>query len=396
MGSSASALISIFVLNEQDKDSEHHAFECVFLKAKVRDELGLKRFALRTLVRVLAEQDSDSPTVGYYFEHRCTFADLLHHAGKLDSVQMEFFNDTAEEIGEFLSERGHDVPFDLLFEVVLKLFVNGHCAKNFDFLNSVQLGHVLYLAGSKSNHSCVVHDEYIQLFDGNRMYLKALRDFSVSDCLDLTTHYIPLQFSFNRRQELLKKRYFFTCECARCLEESCTPRPPFLDSIEQVLLQPVSEDNIEQLESLQERFARFSNKNFYKNMLLTRLFLEGPRENIEKSLALGEPALEGCKIVTDRMKILFILCSELSRSGATDPSDANHSKFKRYHEMAAALFTDVHGEEHQLVEEVRRMAQRDYTAEENLLTPSSPDEKKTAPPIFDAVGGGEVQSGPDS
>lgn len=179
----------------------YHFYECLLLKSPCEKKLPISRLALRTVVLVLDDQKRNSSTVSYGFEHRRTYDDLLTHADLRCETSRKEAREFSAGLGQFLSGQGHSIPSDLIMNCLHKINVNCHRVLDYDVINTSTLGMGLYLAISKLDHTCETTDEYAQLFAGNRMLFRALKNFKVANSLSLHP-------SLDRRQKHLKKRYF--------------------------------------------------------------------------------------------------------------------------------------------------------------------------------------------
>lgn len=74
------------------------------------------------------------------------------------------------------------------------------------------VGYGLYIATSVFDHSCIPNAS--QIFDGLKMQVRAIKSFD-TEIEDPVISYIDL-VSIDREQDL-RARYFFTCQCPRCL-----------------------------------------------------------------------------------------------------------------------------------------------------------------------------------
>ena len=312
-----------------------------------------ERFTMRTFARALEDQQSQSPFKRYFFEHPRTFQDLVTHADKVTGLRQEFFEERTARILQFLSEHGYNVPRDLLYEVVLKNAVNVHSLMNEDVVFPETIGSVLYLSGSKMDHTCEQLDNYVQIFTGNRIMLRAVKDFTVSDSLDLKVHYIPITSPYYIRQHVLKEYFHFDCECKRCLEEA---QPVVMRSLESFLSRPSSAEWKRDAERFRWTLRRLPNTDVHKFRLQSRLFYCCSADtSIEERLSLGAALLEGTTDHAIRLSVMFLLCEGLAESGANEPSHERFSTFEYYHKMATAKYTDTYGGDHPIVQQLALM-----------------------------------------
>lgn len=285
----------------------------------------------------------------------------MSHAEDWPEDRLAECRETTDKVARFLAERGHEVSADFILEVRQKLLINGHGAEEFVGNDYLFLGQVVYLGASKSDHTCELRDEYVQVFDGNHTVFKALKDFTILNPSALCCHYMPLHYSFNIRQEVLLRKYYFTCKCTRCMFELFEPSYACFDALENLFHSAMTPEVAVILASLESRFESAPNKNFYKHMLMTKIFMECSHASAERAYRLGMAALEGCVHHHDRMRIMFKLCKSLADFGA---NRAPHDYFNEFQDIQRAtleFFTDVHGEGHPAVQQVAAMAAPEIT-----------------------------------
>lgn len=342
----------------------YHQLECRLIRDAPEICGAAPRFALRALSRVLEERKSESPTVGYFFEHRRTFEDLLSHAEDFSPQRVERHKVLAECLSERLLGWGYEVSPELLVEIALKLAINAHSVRDWQHvINSFSLGSAVYLGASKSDHSCEIKTDYMQIFIGNRIVFRALEDFSVSDSLELTTFYISPKHGYIERQRLLRKYYFFDCECKRCVIESRDPGELTRFIFDGLVCKPMYNSKLDKkLRLCEERFASYSNSNLFKNHLLTKMYLTSKRESLERSYFLATSALEGCKLYSDRLTMLFSLCLDFAHFGANQPSHEYYDEFRKYVKRATEFFSVALGDDSRLTKKLRSLGNTETEA----------------------------------
>lgn len=349
-----------FSVSEQDKDSVYHTFECVLLGTQPKYDSSRERMALRTVARVLDEEKSDSASFGFFFEHRRTFQDLVSHAEDMDKFEIEAFREIGDDLTELLSERGHIIPKDLISEVMPKLLINGHSVLYYQLVKNVHLGDALYLAGSKPQHTCEFLSNFFPMFEGNRLVFKALKDFSVSNSLQLAINYVSPSISLNVRRELLQKKFCFTCGCTRCIRETARGPSPFNELVELLFSRRITPTAMSIVQPILKQLAELPDRNFEKNRVYTKVLIEDRPWSIEQTYMLGSAAIEGCRNVATRLLILYVFCRDLACLGANQPSHRYYDDFRRYHELALTTFSDIYGKDHRLVKNVAEIANPQY------------------------------------
>lgn len=300
--------------------------------------------------------------------------------------RLKLFSVVSEGLSCFLSQHGHDVSPDVLLEISMKLVINGNGVTNFEVVSRtgpLQLGNACYLGASKSKHSCEFITDFIHLFEGNRLIIKATEDFTISDPMEITCSYIPLKFSASVRRELLKERYYFTCECKRCLEEVEEYADSPTDThLEKLLHGKLGPETMRLLEVMEEKLAPLTNWSFYQTLVASKLFLEGDSKNVKRTFYLATSALNGTRDQHDRMRILYFLCQDLAKFGANKPSHEFYPKFKEYHELSLKTFAEIFGEDHVTVKKLAILAVSD--AKEGAGESATAKKKET-----DILGSGE-------
>jgi SET and MYND domain-containing protein len=99
-----------------------------------------------------------------------------------------------------------------VFSLLDRLVHNAFYLLNMDLAMNIN-GEGLYILPSFLNHSC--QPNCTVLFDGLRMSVRSLQDIEPGQQLYIT-YYSDLHAHPNERQESLKNRYHFNCQCRRC------------------------------------------------------------------------------------------------------------------------------------------------------------------------------------
>ncbi|KAF2369159.1 SET domain [Trinorchestia longiramus] len=110
--------------------------------------------------------------------------------------------------------------------------------------NSTEIGSALYLSASIFDHSCYPNAGVV--FDGSRIFVRALQDMPDFQWSKVRVNYIDCLTGRDDRRRSLQRNYFFQCHCVRCedpvhndLENSFICGTP---SCKNVL--PVGEDSV--------------------------------------------------------------------------------------------------------------------------------------------------------
>ncbi|KAI7897657.1 uncharacterized protein BX663DRAFT_533712 [Cokeromyces recurvatus] len=103
------------------------------------------------------------------------------------------------------------------------------------------IGEGTYPIASLFNHSC--HPNAVVMFEGALACIRAIED--IQPGTEITIPYIDPAHSRKYRQTLLHQKYFFDCQCERCLENA---NRPYLSKIDTLLGEEESDwDRAEQL-----------------------------------------------------------------------------------------------------------------------------------------------------
>lgn len=98
------------------------------------------------------------------------------------------------------------------------MLINSYAIMDPDRRNLLgRIGTVVYVTGSAHDHSCVPNA--VQLFDGTKLQIRALREFDAKQ-EPVLIHYIDLKLPLDERRSRLRRQYYFECECPRCQSEA--------------------------------------------------------------------------------------------------------------------------------------------------------------------------------
>ena len=107
---------------------------------------------------------------------------------------------------------------DVLYNLFCRVLINSYAIMDPERRNLMgRVGTVVYVEGSAHDHSCAPNS--VQLFDGTKLQIRALRDFDTKVEPPLI-HYIDLKLHLDERRSRLRRQYYFECECPRCVTES--------------------------------------------------------------------------------------------------------------------------------------------------------------------------------
>ncbi|XP_018497536.1 SET and MYND domain-containing protein DDB_G0292140-like [Galendromus occidentalis] len=340
----------------QLEDADDHEIECRIMSTSSEQPDEYTRLILRTAARYSRERDIGQHTIGEYFGHRRIFDDLMSHIDDIGDDDLLRHFDYAKIIRKMLRSSETHISVELVMIIILKLCINAHSIIDSDSGTGKSLGAAVYLAASIIDHTCECIDDYIQLFDGKRIYLKALRDFSVDDPLQIRTHYIALDYPYGRRQRLLLSKYYFKCKCNRCLIDAKLPGTRLLEDLESFLSMPADDSWWDAAREVFPYFSQIPVTNSYHHILLKRL------RNISSGLscfgeasAFGYMALIGAASVHEKQRILYHLSYDMARSGSNHPRSENYAIFRRIQKMTIELLEDIFHKNHPLVLSIRKL-----------------------------------------
>ncbi|KAK2749771.1 hypothetical protein FQN55_003007 [Onygenales sp. PD_40] len=174
----------------------------------------------RAVARMMLEPDNFTYK-SMHQQHVEAMGTLSHHLkgmNERDDGQIDRVCISGEGLKAILeSPRSRD-EFTLQFA---KLETNAFTLTN---RYSEPIGLCIIPFASYINHSCDPN-AYIG-FDGPLMYLKTLRDVKHGEQIYIS--YIDNTYPYERRQEELDTRYFFTCKCPKCLKGDKAREDKFL------------------------------------------------------------------------------------------------------------------------------------------------------------------------
>lgn len=314
---------------------------------------------IRTLDRCVRERKQGADSIGDFFGYRRTIYDLESHAADLNLTKREKATRRANYIFGLVKEHV-DTSRDQVFEILLKCRINKITLLNHHSPRFYCCGSALYLAVSKMNHSCV-EAPYVQIFDGRKYTLRALRDIRVDNPLTLTVHYVPPNMPFAQRQKHLLHNYYFICNCAKCCWQARHPIPEadeaIVSRIEKTFQTAPDYNAWYNIgKELLAKLHDLPDSNFYVNWLLTHTqwtcTMVG---HLEESIYYGSRALRSTDIVTTIETILFSMCESMIKLGWHKPESKKQIAFGQAVKLAKSLFVLTHGANHKLYRALESM-----------------------------------------
>lgn len=297
--------------------------------------------------------------VADYYGHKRTFDDLMSHVDDISEEELLKNFEIAKTIKKCLKNAGTFISAKMLLVIMMKICVNAHSIVDTDAETEVALGAAVYLAASKNNHTCEDIENYIQLFDKKRIYIKALKDFTVQDPLEICSYYIPVEYPYKKRQELLLLNYYFECKCNRCLTEARLPKTPILEELENFLSMPPVDSWWDTALKVLPYFSHIPITNYYHHALLKKL--QRSFSNLkcyEEASSFGYLALKGCATVNERKRVLYQLCHDMANSGSNNPRTKGYPMFQHVQSVTIALLIDIFHKHHPLVRSIQKLSSR--------------------------------------
>lgn len=189
-----------------------HKAECAGLcKVAPRVPDASVRLFSRLLVKLRSKSALSEAEIVFGRERR--FSDLMSHVESISkdpTRRLKDFPNLWVTTTVFLDEDYLPSPEEG-FVIYGKMVINSYCIYSHEV--SV-VGTGLYLGASIFDHSCAPNAHAV--FDGYTMRLRASEDICCSSVDGIRITYIDLMSPKSGRQELLRKQYYFDCQCARC------------------------------------------------------------------------------------------------------------------------------------------------------------------------------------
>lgn len=309
---------------------------------------------IRVIDRCLRERRTGCESVGDYFGCRRTIKDLIGHIDHLTDEERKYAESRAQMIFDLIKSHIATTVEETL-DLLQRCRINCHSLVDHNSPQYFSRGRAVYLGVSKMNHSCGPTD-YVQIFDGRKYTLRALRDIQVHDPLTLTVHYIPPTLPLATRQNRLLNNYYFICNCTKCVWQS---RHPETSVVDEELVSKIEhtfevshgyEDWLTIGKEFLNELANQPDSNFYVYWLLIQMqwtCAELGRYN--ESVEYGTRALEGAESILSLEPILFSICESMVKLGWNKRHNENYPRFASTIKMAKDLYLVTHGSDHKIV-----------------------------------------------
>jgi len=202
-----------------ESDSSHHSLECDLLSSWGQPQDDTDWLLLRVWLRWSAElrsEGEDGETVQGRKEPR-RFSDFLSHEEDIrkSSKMMEHVTRHYHSLENYLLD---DMPsFKEFIRFYGKVVINDFELRQFSGENENEsLGMGVYLAPSIMDHSCTPNAEHE--FNGKKMTVRSLKDLVEPDMSMVRIGYTDTgEMDGEVRRDYLRRYFFFTCQCDRCL-----------------------------------------------------------------------------------------------------------------------------------------------------------------------------------
>ena len=198
---------------------EMHASECeLLITSGSKPSTSTSWLLLRVWLKYSRELEENSESSGELvpgFRLKRTFGDFLSHEKDIrrDKKKMQHILDHYRDLESILLE---EMPsFDEFVELYGKVVINNFELRQSSSGESYGMG--VYLAPSIVDHSCVPN-AWVEI-SGKRLTMKSLVEVDNFSMDQVFFSYINTEARFEVRQEYLKKYFFFTCKCLKCLTE---------------------------------------------------------------------------------------------------------------------------------------------------------------------------------
>lgn len=315
----------VFYCNKKclKRDSAYHEVECKVLHAIGDNDLPDEE--TRTVIRALAREEADKargkPSVGHFFGCKRTTEDLLSHIEDLLEDEHEQAHTKAETIHE-LVKAFLNVSLEEVFVMMQKARINCHSLVDHNDCHFYSRGRAVYLGASKTNHSCVVNNDYIQMFDGRTILLRALTHIELDDPQSLTIHYMPPSLPYEERARRCLNNYYFICSCDKCVRQARIPEetpcsPEIAREVEQLFEDyHTTQEWYDMGSAILSKMNDLPDNNFYVYWLLIQLQPSADElEKYEESLNFAVRALKGAESILSLEPILNTMCNTMAKMG---------------------------------------------------------------------------------
>ncbi|OQR67966.1 N-lysine methyltransferase SMYD2-A-like [Tropilaelaps mercedesae] len=350
----------------QENDAVDHSLECGILAD--REELPDEE--LRLVIRALHKfvREKDAPSMSDFFGSKRSMNDLLSHVQDLNATDLE---EVGGRVTEILNLLGGSLNVDqhLVVEILMKCRINRYCLINHNEPSFSTCGQVVYLGASAIDHSCVINESYTYLFDGRRIILRALTDFTLDDPRSLRIHYLSSQLPYDQRRMMTLETYYFVCSCDKCVSQA---RAPEIDaSLKELAEQVTNEvDTLYQSSlttpewyqeglAILDKYYETLNGDFALFWLLTQLQNQAIEQGfMEASLKHGSDALRSANTVLSMEPILFNLCLAMKMLGWNERNSEGYRTFAKGTKLTMKLFSVSHGPKHPIMKTLQSFKEK--------------------------------------
>lgn len=316
---------------------------------------------MRALDRYIRERDNNTISEATFFNCTRTVYDLLSHIEDMSPSEIESAKSKATSIMALVT------PFvsthlEELLDLLQRCRINCHSIVDHNDFHFFSRGRAVYLAGSKTNHTCVTSNEYVQMFNGRKILLRAIRDMEIDDPFKMGIHYMPPTLPYKARLSRCLNNYYFICSCKKCVWQARNPEPMQVDEattseIEQAFEEYHSfEKWYDMGKKMLEKLKDFPDKNFYVYWLLIQMqptcFELG---KYKESIEYGIRATNGAESILSLEPVFYYLCHAMTKLGWHKASNPNQARFNETYKLTKTLYTITHGPNHRIVQGLRKM-----------------------------------------
>ncbi|XP_003743030.1 histone-lysine N-methyltransferase SMYD3-like [Galendromus occidentalis] len=332
-------------------DQMDHWLECQVAKRKLREFPSIEaRMIYRACLRYMREKQTQQESAEYIFGHKRSIHAYLDHVDKISTERREAFYEIVDDALDLVSSI-YAPDRELMFLMLNRIAINSHdviCPKNWS------MGRAIYMAGSKVNHSCEIHDRFVQQFFGRNYAIMALKTVEINSVDDLSVPYLPLMMDVHARQKHLKDNYYFDCKCSRCLyelehptENLCPPDyiPQLVDALEED--EQEIEFNADYFTLCKNHLGNLSSVadyDYYKHRLLyNAMYVSFALNRCPEGIYFGLRALRAALSPMDCEHILVGLFNGMMSAGWSKPLHPKFADFVSVLRIGSDYFTTVRG-----------------------------------------------------
>ena len=197
-------------------DRKTHQKECHIFKKYYFPYLKhhFYRLILRLYLMTIDDKDIQRQEYELYDGNKRTLDGLEGHLSEIRSDDRRFkhFQYIYETVYYLAQEFNFEFNCQLIYQLFCRLVINHFDIISLNETRAESIGSGLYMRAAVINHSCQPNAAAIYL--GTTFVLKAIQKIRVGD--EITISYVDLEMDRFRRQNWLKKTFYFDCQCIKC------------------------------------------------------------------------------------------------------------------------------------------------------------------------------------